>query len=270
MTDGNPLDHLTGGGVENDELWAAGDQNALAIWRELEPISPLRPGRARRGHFLCRDVDHREGAILRIGDPYLLALGRDVEALRAIAAADDGFVPVLARHRAAEFTRGWSARTARAWCSRRWAGHPQGLHFDEADGAGADVGGDDALLVGRYIDHVGAVLAGAQDPVDLVRGGIIAANGFGGLCCEPGLAADEGEAVRAVKGPEIDGANRPASGQIDFGEGVVGAESVVGDVCRPAVGGCDDLMGIVADGHAGHDLERGGIDAAEGLRLLGD
>ena len=60
------------------------------------------------------------------------------------------------------------------------------------------------------------------------------------------------------------------SNQVDHGEGVVGAEAVVGDIRSGAVRRCDDLVGIVADGHAGDNLERGWVDDAEGVVVLGE
>ncbi len=112
------------------------------------------------------------------------------------------------------------------------------LHLDDADGAGAHIRGDDALLVVRDVDHVGAILAGAENPVDLLRGGVVASNGLGRFGSEPGLAPDKGESMRATKWAEVDGRERAMPNQVEHGEGVVGAESRSSrhtQWCRPSM-----------------------------------
>jgi hypothetical protein len=71
------------------------------------------------------------------------------------------------------------------------AGMRDGFLFDDAHGTGADISGDDALLVIGHIDHVGAILAGAEDPIHFVGGRVVASDGFGGLGGEPRLPTDE-------------------------------------------------------------------------------
>ncbi len=58
--------------------------------------------------------------------------------------------------------------------------------------------------IGEDVDHVGAVLAGAHDPVDLAVAGIVAADGFGRFGGEPHLALHEGQSVRAAQGAKFD------------------------------------------------------------------
>ena len=58
--------------------------------------------------------------------------------------------------------------------------------------------------------------------------------------------------------------------EVEDGEGVEGAEAVVGDVGSGAVGGGDDLVWVVADGEFVEDLEGVGVDDGEGVVVLGE
>ncbi len=49
------------------------------------------------------------------------------------------------------------------------------------------------------INHVGAVLSGAKDPIDFLRGGIVAGDGLGGFSGEPDFAAGKIETVGAAQ-----------------------------------------------------------------------
>ena len=79
------------------------------------------------------------------------------------------------------------------------------FHINEAYVGGGYVGGDDVLEVGGDVDHVGAVLAGTEDPVDFLGGGVEAADDLGSFGGEVELASDEGEAVGGGEGAEVDG-----------------------------------------------------------------
>ena len=201
-------------------------------------------------YFFGGVVDDGDGAVLRVGDPDFFLVGREVEAFGAVAYGDYGLVPVGAG--------GGRAR------------HVEGLHVDEAYGAGAYVGGDDVLEVGRDVDHVRAVLAGAEDPVDFLSGGVEAADGLGGFGGEVELAADEGEAVRAAEGAEVDGGPGLVVDEVEDGEGMEGSEAVVGDVGGGAVGGGDDLVGVGTYGEGVEGLEGGGVDDGESVVVLGE
>ncbi len=80
------------------------------------------------------------------------------------------------------------------------------------------------LASGLDEDQVGAVLAGAEDPVDLVSDGVVAADDLGSFGGKPDLAVDEDEAVGAAEQAEIDGGEGLAGDEIDYGEGVEGTE----------------------------------------------
>jgi hypothetical protein len=146
---------------------------------------------------------------------------------------------------------------------------PQGL-LDDAYCAGADVCRDDALEVGCDIDHVGAVLPGAHDPVDFLRCRIVSTDHLRALGGEPGLPGDKGQAVRAVQRPKIDGRQRLLSDEIDDREGVVTPASVIGDVSRLAIGGGDDFVRIFEDRNFSDYLERGWVDDGERSIALGE
>src|SRR5208283_3437651 len=87
--------------------------------------------------------------------------------------------------------------------------------FDQGDRSGANVGGDDAVEVGKDVNHVGAVLAGAHDPIDFIGCGIVAASDFGTLGGEPEFPADEFQAVWATQSTEVDDWRRFLIDQVD-------------------------------------------------------
>ena len=125
------------------------------------------------------------------------------------------------------------------------------------------------VLVGRDVDHVGAILAGAHDPVDLRGGGIVAGDGLGAFSGEIQLAAHEGKAVRSAERSGVDVRQSLLRDQIDDGERVIAAEAVDGNVGGFTVGGGDDFMGVGSDRRFCDDLECGGIDDGEGVIVLG-
>jgi hypothetical protein len=279
VADGDALGDLAGGGVEDDEVGTAeeGDKDVATVGGELEPVGSVDVDGEGVDYFFGGEVDDGDGAVLGVGGPKLLAVGGEVEAFVTFAYGDDGLVPVEARLASVGWAAGWwsggawsGARRRAAWICRWWARCWEGLEVDDADGGGAYVGGDDLLLVRGDVDHVGAVLTGAEDPVNLLCGGVVAADGFGGFGGEPRLAAGECEAVGAAEGAEVDEGERFVVDEVDDGEGVVGSAAVVGDVGGGAVGGGDDLVGVLTDGGFGDDLEGCGVDYGEGVVLLGE
>ena len=58
--------------------------------------------------------------------------------------------------------------------------------------------------------------------------------------------------------------------QVDDSKRVIGSEAVVRDIGGAAVGGCDHLVGIMADRDAHHHLQVGGIDHGESVVVLGE
>jgi hypothetical protein len=200
---GDTLDLLARGGVEDDEVGAAeeGDEDVLAVGGELEAVGAAYVGVEGLDYFFGGVVDDGDGAVLGVGHPDFFAVGRDVEAFGAVADGDEGFVPVGAVHRR---RRGhvvvlivWIVAGVRAG---GWALLRHGFHVDDADGGGRGVAGDDVLDVGRDVDHVDAVLASAEDPVDFVGGGVVAADGLGDFGGEVEFATGEGEAVGSAEG----------------------------------------------------------------------
>src|SRR5581483_4006038 len=95
------------------------------------------------------NVDDRYRSVLRIGGPKLRAVRCDIETFIAVADGNDCFVPI----------------------------RPASLGFvNDADGAGGDIGSEDLLHIWGHIDHVGPVLASAQNPIDLAGRRIVAPN----------------------------------------------------------------------------------------------
>src|SRR5580698_6916603 len=105
--------------------------------------------------------------------------------------------------------------------------HLNGYLIDNAHCTRADIGGNDLLLIVRNINHVGAVLAGADNPVDFVGGGIVASNGFGGFGGEPGFTSNEGEPMWTVKRAKVDRGKRLLSHQVTDRKGVESTEPVI-------------------------------------------
>jgi hypothetical protein len=75
--------------------------------------------------------------------------------------------------------------------------------LDDADGAGIDVCREDAVEPFGHLDHVRAILPGAQNPIDFLRRGIVATEGFVGLRGEIEFAASEGQPVSGRKAPRL-------------------------------------------------------------------
>src|SRR5260221_13691986 len=110
----------------------------------------------------------------------------------------------------------------------------------------------------RDVDHMSAVLPGAEDEIDSLRGRIVTAENFGGFRGEPEFAAGEIEAVRAAERAEVDGGKRLLCDEVHNRQSVQRAgtsSTVVGDVSGLAVGGGDDFVRIVADGNPGENFQ---------------
>ena len=142
--------------------------------------------------------------------------------------------------------------------------------FENRDGGGIHIRGHDFLSTGEDVDHVGAVLAGAHDPVNFSTERIVAADGLCGLGGEPDFALGEGEAMRATQSAEIDLRFGFLADEVDHGKRMECAEAVIGNVSRVAVGGGDDFVGIIADGNARDNLQGCGVHDGEGVVLLGE
>jgi len=91
----------------------------------------------------------------------------------------------------------------------------QHLLREDADRGGGDIRGHDRLEIQRDPDHVNAILAGAQDKVDLMRRRVVAAECLRGFAGKPEFAAREGESVRSAQGTEIDRRQCLAGDEVD-------------------------------------------------------
>ena len=120
------------------------------------------------------------------------------------------------------------------------------------------------------MNHVSTILAGAEDPIDFLGGGIVAANGFGLFRCEPDFPSGKIETVRTAECAEVDLAERFLRDEVDDREGVERAAAVVGDVGGFAVGRGDDFVRVIADGDFGDDFKRRGIDDGESVIVFGE
>ena len=69
--------------------------------------------------------------------------------------------------------------------------------------SGVDVGGEKFVEVFGADQHVGAVLADAQEPVNFIGGGIVAGDEFVEFGGEVGFAVGEEDAVRTAKRTEV-------------------------------------------------------------------
>ena len=106
---------------------------------------------------------------------------------------------------------------------------------------------------------MGAVLAGAENPVDFLRGGVVTADDFGAFGGEPEFSRFEGEAVRAAQCAKVDNRQSFLRLQIRDSDGVERATAVIGNVRKAAIIGSDDFMGIRAGRKFCQDRERCGI-----------
>ena len=76
--------------------------------------------------------------------------------------------------------------------------------LDDADRGGVHVRSEEAVETLGDEDHVRAILAGAEDPIDALRCGIVASDDFVRLRSEIELAACVVEAVSRMQRAEID------------------------------------------------------------------
>src|SRR6266851_2276153 len=240
------LDFLAGWRVENDQLVAGeiGDEGKLAIGSELEAVGALGVEVERLNDFFRGDVNDGDGAVAGIGGPEFAAVGRNVATFGTFADGNHGGGP---------------------------AGGV-GAALKHSDGVRADVGSEEQRAVLREDEHVRAVLADAEEPVELIGGGIVAGDEsvvFGG---EPDLAIGKGDAVRAAQSAEINAAEFLLGEQINHRKSVAwGASAVVGDEGEFAVVGGGDFVRSFAGGDLGHRLEGGGIDDGKsGVFLIED
>lgn len=120
-------------------------------------------------------------------------------------------------------------------------------------------------MIGEDINHVGAVLAGAKNPINFVCGRIVAADGFGSFCSEPELASHKRETVRTAESAKINRRQRLLVHEVGDGDGVVGSAAIIGDVGDFSVSRGDDLMRVGACRNFGNNGKRGWIHDGQGL-----
>jgi hypothetical protein len=113
---------------------------------------------------------------------------------------------------------------------------------------------------GGNVDHVGAILPGAHDPIDPLGYGIVATDRLGSLSRKPHSAAYERQPVRATQSPEINGRQSFFCSEINDGERVVCAAAVVRDVCSRPVGRGNHFVRIRTDGQLGGYFQAGRVN----------
>ena len=118
-------------------------------------------------------------------------------------------------------------------------------------------------------DHVGAVLAGADDPIHLFRGGIVAANDLVDFRGEVKLAAGKIQPVRPAQRGKIDLRQRLLRHEVHNGNRVEGAKALIRDVCPSPVSRRGHFMRVLTGRNGGHDFECGRIHDLECMVLLG-
>ena len=218
------LDFFSLGGVEDDEVAGAeiGNEDAFAVESEFEAIGHAAGDGECLDKFFGGDVDDGDGGVAGVGGPKFCAVGGEVETFRAVADGDGGDVPIfligVGRRRGARRRAGRSTESG------------DGL-VDDGDGIGVDVGGEDAREIAGDVEHVGAILADAENPIDFHSGGIDTADelvGFGG---EIKFAAGKIETVGTANGAEVNGRQSFLCNEVDDGDGVERAleAAVVGD-----------------------------------------
>ena len=128
-----------------------------------------------------------------------------------------------------------------------------------------DVRREDAALVRQRQHHVGAVLAGAEHHVDLVRRRVVAADHLVRLGREVDLVADCRESVRAAQRRQVDAVQFLAAGDVDHRERVARrvAAAIVRDERQLAVRGRLHLVRLIAGANRPQHLFRRRIDNRE-------
>ena len=144
--------------------------------------------------FAARSID-RDRAILRVRDPCLFAIGRNVKSLRAVPT---GITVSFQSPPGGPRQPTCSILPARARRTRRWRRHARRRShrrsrcafciIQNRDRCRVHVGGHDAFGVGKHIEHVRPVLADAHDAIDFAGCRIIAADRLRRLRREPQLA----------------------------------------------------------------------------------
>ena len=108
--------------------------------------------------------------------------------------------------------------------------------------------------------HVRAVLADAEEPVNFIGGGIVAGDEFVEFGGEIEFAVGEKDAVRAAERAEVHAMNFFLRDEINHGERVAGIfGAVIRDDRELAVSGRGDFVRAFAGGNAGDYLFGGGI-----------
>ncbi len=117
---------------------------------------------------------------------------------------------------------------------------------------------------------MGAILAGAENPIHMLRGRIVTADDFIRLRREIELAAREIQPVRGMQRAQIDGGQRLAGNQIDDRncvQSTVGT-AVVRDEGEFAVVGGNDLVRIGPEGTRARTCNVAGSTIATVLSLF--
>ena len=125
------------------------------------------------------------------------------------------------------------------------------------------------LLVRGDEEHVGAILAGAHNPVDLGGCGVVASDDLCAFGGKPDFSSHQCEAMGAVQGSCVDVGQRLLRDQVDDGKGVIAAAAIDGNVCGLSIGRCDDFMRIGANRGARNHLQGVRIDNGECVIALG-
>src|SRR5947209_19420189 len=110
------FDVLARSRIDNGQLRAAQhrDENMFTVRRKFQPVGPADVGLQSLCHFFAGQIQNGNGAILSVGGPQFLAVGRDIETLGASAHGDHRFIPIAPRWAAA-------SRPSATLCSGRWA-----------------------------------------------------------------------------------------------------------------------------------------------------
>src|SRR6266404_9232107 len=158
----------------------ARDQHLRAVGSNLQAIAAHRDRERLKG-LLGGDIDDRYGAVLRVGYPELLAVGRNVKAFGAAARRDIGDAPcfsLTARRRTGRrrgACRGAGRRTPLRWTPLRSAKvrHRRIDFFEDADRSGTYVRREHMTEIGGDHDHMRPVLPRAHHPIHRLRAGMV-------------------------------------------------------------------------------------------------
>src|SRR5207245_4874618 len=133
MADGDTFRFAAHSSIEDDHVRTGerGDESQFAVRRKFQAVGAADVSGERLRHFFGGEINDGNGAILRVGDPDFLAVGRDVKTFRSVTDLDHSLIPISAwwARRRARWPCAGGSSLRRIWSSRGRAGRGAGRGF---------------------------------------------------------------------------------------------------------------------------------------------